>query len=573
MNYKIDTKSQKNAYPGCIIHCRVSTPKQSEQGESLDDQRKICEGIAHDRDYKILAIFRESFSGRKKYRATFEEILAFIDKHPGQVKYYIFRVIDRFTRGGTFVYETMKQELTKREVEMIDSYGIIQPSKNTLEHLGVAYDWSKNNPSEITELVMANQGKQFVTDMLTRTIGRQIALTREGYHTGVNDDGYINNKKEFADGKKRTIQIPDPERAKYFIEMFNLRAEGVHSDQQIVDRLNSMGFKTRIKNRWDRPHEKKIGQIGGVKLSVKKLQAYIQKPIYCGVVCEKWTNRLPVRAKWEGLVNIEVFNRANKGKIFIKEDGDNLQIIYNYNPARIKKKIKNNPLFPFRRLVLCPTCKKPFVGSSPAGKSRKGFPTYHCGRNHKYFGVKKSVFEDNFMAFINRLKFKPIVIETIEDVLISKYRTEQKRLTINSGDINKHLSDLSHEKANAIDALIATKSPAIRSEIEAKIESMEKQILDAKSIRNRIEIDESDIRLFIKKCKEIMEHPKELLIDTENLEAQQSLFGLVFDKFPTYTDILNGTPKLSLAFEVSQQKHSKKYLLAALRGVEPRFYA
>ena len=569
MNDKIDTKLVKNSHPGCLIHCRVSTPKQSEQGESLDDQKKICEEIANDRDYKILAIFRESFSGRKKYRATFEEILTFIDKHPGQVKYYIFRVIDRFTRGGTFVYETMKQELTKRGVEMIDSYGIIQPSKNTLEHLGVAYDWSKNNPSEITELVMANQGKQFVTDMLTRTIDRQIALTREGYHTGVNDDGYI-NKKVFVEGKKKTIQSHDPERAKYFIEMFNLRAEGVYSDEQIVDKLNSMGFRTRIKNRWDKHHEKAIGQIGGVKLSVKKLQSYIQKPIYCGMVCEKWTYHQPVKAKWEGLVSVEIFNRANKGKVFIKENNDGkFQIIYNYNPARITKKIKNNPLFPFRKLVLCPTCKKPFVGSSPAGKSKKGFPTYHCGRKHKYFGVKKSIFEDNFLAFIDKLKFKPIVIDTIEDVLISKYRTEEKRLSVNSGDINRHLSDLNSEKASAIDALIATKSPAIRADIERVIEGLDNQILNVKTERNRIEINENDIRLFIKKCKEIMEHPKELLIDTENLEAQQSLFGLVFDEFPTYTDILNGTPKLSLAFKLSETSQTKKSLLAAPAGVEP----
>jgi DNA invertase Pin-like site-specific DNA recombinase len=144
----------------CIVHCRVSSTKQSQEGESLSVQAGICVDIASSRRWPLAhEPWLESFSGRKSNRPVFAEVLDFLDANPGKVRRYLFRSIDRFTRGGTYTYEMMKRELAKRGVEMVDSYGIIQPSKNTLEDLGIEYDWSKYYPSEITESVMATTAK------------------------------------------------------------------------------------------------------------------------------------------------------------------------------------------------------------------------------------------------------------------------------------------------------------------------------------------------------------------------------------------------------------------------------
>src|SRR6185436_8300793 len=101
-------------------------------------------------------VFHEPFSGRRNQRPVFDDLLAFVRSQRGKVKYLIFRGIDRFTRKGSFSYEKMKAELAMEGVELIDSYGIIQPARNTLEHLGVEYEWSRQSPSEIAEIVMAN---------------------------------------------------------------------------------------------------------------------------------------------------------------------------------------------------------------------------------------------------------------------------------------------------------------------------------------------------------------------------------------------------------------------------------
>ena len=517
-----------------------------------------------------MLVTKWSQSRRVGVRDDFDEALTFIADHPGKAKYYIIRSIDRFTRAGTLSYETMKRELAKYGVELIDTYHIIQPTKNALEHLGIEYDWSKSSPSEVTELVLANQSKNEVSNILIRTIGKQIELTREGYQTGVPNDGYI-NKRVYVGNKKRTIQVPDPERSKFYTRMFELRALNALSDLEIIDTLNSEGFRTKVNNRWDKGKEKIVGQRGGIPLTVKQLQRIIRNPIYCGMVCEKWTGNLPVKAQWKGLVSIDLFNQANHGKVYIKEGEDEfIEIIENFNPNMTKRKNKDNPLFPYK-FILCPTCKKPMVGSCPKGKSGKGFPTYHCSRNHKYIGVNKVRFEDTINTFFRNLKFCPEYLESLHATLINKYREKQKEIVSSSSDISQHIADMESEMATKIDGITRVKNPAIIAEIERQVETLEQQIKDIRTKRTKIEITEDDISGFIKQARYLMEHPGEIIIEQEDSHIRQGLANLYFEEMPTYNDILNGTPKLHWIFEASKPNVNPKSQLAAPTGIEPVF--
>ena len=128
----------------------------------------------------------------------------------------------------------------------------------------------------------------------------------------------------------------------------------------------------------------------------------------------------------------------------------------------------------------------------------------------------------------------------------------------------------------ALDALITTKDPAIRGEIEQRIATLQQQINTTEQERGRMDITEKDIHNFIAYAKYLMEHIEELIIpsdNTANFEAQRALFGLVVDEFPNYHQILNGTPKLSFIFELSEDFHDGKSDIVRSRGIEPRFEA
>ena len=554
----------------CIIYCRVSTATQAQEGESLDVQEKICRGIAERHELKVLKVFREPFSGRKEYRPIFDgEIMAYIKTHPNEVTYLIVKSIDRFTRGGSLPYERIKQELCRYGVELMDSTGIIQPMKNTLDHLDIAYGWSKYSPSGVAELITANQGNAEVRDILTRTIGQEIILTREGYHIGQATDGFLIDKIR-VNHKKKSVQKPDPARAPYWIKIFEMRASGQYTDQEIVNTLNAMGFRTREFNRWSKSHEEVLKRAGGNPLTIKKLQKDIQNSIYCGVIMHKWTDHKPIKAKYEGLISIATFNAANRGKIFIKELGnDQFEVLYDYYAnKRIFKRLKDNPLFPYK-FILCPHCHKPFLGSSPAGKSKKGFPTYHCHRDHQYFGISKKEFETNVEKFLQSLKFNPIRAKALEITFINKYRERQKEFAHFSSQVSQQVADLKNEQANILNTLAKSTSEIVIKKLEEKVDLLEEEIKNAQTQRNKIEITEYDISAFIKEAKNIMEHPAERLMDIDNPIKRQAVFGLVFDKTPTYFDILNGTPELSPIFALSSATENEKSYLARAVGIEP----
>ena len=60
--------------------------------------------------------------------------------------------------------------------------------------------------------------------------------------------------------------------------------------------------------------------------------------------------------------------------------------------------------------------------------------------------------------------------------------------------------------------------------------------------------------------KKIVEHPAEIILDTSNLESHNNIFDLMFEKLPTYDELVSGTPKMAWIFDVSKKTLQKKLL-------------
>jgi site-specific DNA recombinase len=564
----------KEVAQNCIIHCRVSDVKQL-KGGSLEDQENAGRQFAGMKGWNVVKVFKRQHRATVSERQDFDEIKDFIKKSKKPIHFYICRNINRFTRTGILGYSQMKKELSDLGVQMVDTVGTIQTSINTLEHLELEYPWSKKNPSEISEMVQAQNSKEEVTEILTRMIGAEVVLAREGYQVRRPTDGFI-NKKTFVDGKKKTIEVPDPDRAKFFIKMFELRISGL-TDKENVDKINSLGYKTKIKNKYSQDRKRIIGKIGGKPLTVKQLQRIIQRPIYAGIRCEKWTKYQPIKAKYDGLVSIETFNKANKGKVYIEIDkNENVRIIKNKKNYLKSRRNRHNPDYLWKS-ILCPHCKQPMLGSSSKGKSGKGYKAYHCGgaksgkRSHKYFRVSKDVFDKAVEHYIDELRFQDGFLNSFNYVLTTKYRKREKKITKEAGMVNQNVADLKISQSSKMDAFEATSSPIIREKLEKEIEDLEVQIKQAEENRNKVEITEKSIKSFIKQARFIMEHPAEILKNLKDWRARQAILGLIFEETPTYEEIVNGTPKLTPVFKLSEDFKVDKSLLVTLRGIEPRF--
>ncbi len=407
-------------------------------------------------------------------------------------------------------------------------------------------------------------GSSTVGVILTRMIGAEVSLVQGGYKVRGENDGY-KNEKIFVENKKKVIQVPDPKRAQFYIKMFELSA--THTDKQVVDYVNAMGYRSKIQRRWSKDKKRIIGSIGNLPLTIKQLQKIRQRPIYCGINTEKWLKQ-PIKTQYKGLVAIDVFNKANKGKVFIEESKSGEIIIHkDYNPHKLKR-MKDNPTFPHKGVVMCPECNKPFLGSSPKGKI-KSVPTYHCARTHKYYGVNKVEFDKRLTGYIERLKYKDgDFLKSFEATLVNKYREKEKELGEFSTKVGVNVIELETEKKQNIEAFTSTKNEIIRAELEKKINEIHSQIENIREQRNKIEIQENDVHTFIRYVKDLMEHPVERLVKQKNIPALKGLFTLVFDQLPTYKEIVNGTPKLSLPYKLSSQNKNSKSLTVTLQRIE-----
>ncbi|QQR55648.1 recombinase family protein [Candidatus Peregrinibacteria bacterium] len=447
--------------------------------------------------------------------------------------------------------------------------GLIQQEKNTLDHLGFSYPWSNYSPTGTAETMKAEMAKGEVTNILTRLIGEEIALEKKGYQVRESNFGYQNEKITLRDGKKYTIQVPHPIEAKWVRKMFELRAEGALTDKEICERVNAMGFQTRERFKRSRQNREVVGSAGKRLLEPKMLEKYIKKQIYCGVRTSKWTHQKPLKCPYEGLVSIETFNAANRGKVFLRElPNGSMEVQYD-----VKRKIrsKHNPLYPFRFVVRCPFCKKNFKGSASTGKSGETFPAYHCDRAHKNYRVTIDEFHRQVGYYLGEIKFKPQFIQLFEAIVKDTWIRKQKDLVEDSIDVEKHLTNLKERKKAALDKILKLTSPIVLKELEKEVEDLEKQITQASNTRNDLDLKEEELQMYLKFAKRFMEHPGEMLVSTESHEKLMQTWSAVFKELPSYEEILNRTPKLALAFELGQRSEINMELVVIPRRIELRF--
>ena len=456
----------------------------------------------------------------------------------------------------------MKKELRKRGVQMRDVEGVIQPDKNSMENLGFEYSWSRYSPSDTNELLEAGKGRDNKRVMLTRMVGQSVINAGEGYAVHPAPDGYTNvTESYYVDGKRkrRTSRKRDKERAHFYEKMFELRAEGQKTDKQIVDIVNKMGYRSRIRARWSKGRKEKVSTTGGLPLTVKQLQVAIQRPIYAGVNYEKWTHMKAVRAQYSGLVEIERWNKANRGKWYIEELSDGtLKMHTNYTP---KDKTHENPLYPYKDVILCSECHKPFRGSASRSRSGKHYPAYHAdhkvnGVRHKRIGVNKYEFEKQVEDFVDNLQFQPDMLAGFKLVLMDTFNRKQAGATEAAMDAGKRVTELLEQKQRATQAFIAANAMGdedLKRDIQAERNRLEQQLAEAQGYRNGLEVSARDLEEFVWRVNWVMEHPQEFLLRAGNKQQRQAYFSLMFDELPTYQDVLDGTPKLAWVFKLDKE--------------------
>lgn len=551
---------------------RVSTLKQGTDGDSPDDQQKLIEQYAAARDLNVARyfVFLESAS---KEQQPMQEVVNFCKDPKNNVHQVIIKSIDRFTRGGSEFYSDLKNQLDSCGVSLVDVYGIIGNQRiNTLEHLGVKYKWSEYSPTKKAELLEAERAKDEVRDIQTRMIGAQIRYARMGYWVRRPLHGFDNVHVETREGK-RCILRPNEAEAPLVVKMFELRGRGTMEDVEIVNELNALGFRTReriIRDRNDRT--KVLEVIGGEPLTLKQLWRMIENPVYAGINPEKWTQDKPVRCKFDGLVSIELFNAANRGKLTIIEDAEGIHIHRRKPPEYLVNKGAKNSEFPYKRIVMCPECRKPLFGSASKGK-RKYYPAYHCDKRGHYFRKPKQEFDETIEAFVKCLDVSPEYIDELITNVIDLFDRQQLEVHKDAIIMDLQITSLQNQVRQAVNKIKMLNSETTIKYMEEDIMRLEEEINTLTIERQKMAPQEPvNMEKFGAYVKYYAEHLHELLLRYRNPIQQARYFGVIFNDAPTYDDIVRGTPDCTVVTGVNKIFKSKKSssgLMAGDEGFEP----
>jgi len=354
--------------------------------------------------------------------------------------------------------------------------------------------------------------------------------------------------------------VPDEQEAAWIIRMFELKADGGWQDDAICEAINAMGYGSRRSNIYDKETRQVVGQTQPKKLHPKQLNRYITRTIYCGVKCETWNQDQPVKAPFEALVSISLFNRANRGKLYIEEKNNGeLAIVED----RLKwQNHRHNPEFLLRHVVTCSECQRPFVASKSKGKSGNYFGYYHCNRGHKYLGINIQEFEGTVGKYLDELKAKPSFLPLFREVVRDVWMQKNRASKADHAQINDHLSDLEKRQDALLDRIPACQSQLVQNRLEQQIEALEDNIKQVRKSLTQNTIKEDEIDAYFEIAKQMMEHPKRYIFEAQTKAKLEKLWGFIFRSCPTYQNLIDGTPDLTLIYRLGGQSDLSKSLLA-----------
>jgi hypothetical protein len=538
---------------------RVSSEKQGFDGDSIEHQKDQIDLYASTRNITIKKyfVFIESAS---KEQQPIQEAIDYCANPKNNIQLFIIKSIDRFTRGGAFFYEHMKSELTRHQVRLVDLYGVINHQEvNTLEHLGVKYSWSVYTPSKKSELLEAERGKDELRDIMSRMIGSEIRYTRLGYRVRAAPFGYKNERIETAHGK-RFILVPHPKESVWIKRIFELKAQALYSDKEIVRQINIMGFRTRRQYFRDPKNTTRaIGIKGEKELTLKDFDRLLRNPIYTGITVELWTQNKPVKCQFKGLVSLELFNKANDGKVMIFEENGELKILKDKVLKKRMVETKISMLYPYRKIVVCKYGRHPFYGSASRGRGKGYFPAYHCDTNKRghYIRIPIKKFHETVIEYLRNVRIKRKYIEKFyadisygQDIKLYDSHLQKTAIKDRLQQINREIS------------LLILKIKMMHS--ETALEALESDIEKLKAEKDNLVNRKAEISA--RTNKDIMVNNKtsrvkrnripEVIVTDHNEVMKKQLFGLLFIESPSYDDLVYRTAILKPEFELAKQaKH------------------
>jgi site-specific DNA recombinase len=171
----------------------------------------------------------------------------------------------------------------------------------------------------------------------------------------------------------------------------------------------------------------------------------------------------------------KLFNKANKGKVYITEQDGEISIGRKQPPQYLLTKGVKNDEYPYKKQVMCPHCERPLYGSAARGRLGKHYGAYHCNRGH-YFRVPKAQFDETVTNFVKTIQIAPDYVEALEKAVMAEWERRQAELYRDDENIDASIAELKTQAEAAFNKIKLLSSETTIKLMEGEIVKAEAQI-------------------------------------------------------------------------------------------------
>jgi site-specific DNA recombinase len=498
-----------------VIYCRVSTKDQVDNF-SLTTQEKACRDYCHNYGFSVNKVFiEEGESAKTVNRPQFKKMLAYCRENKNKVKCLVVYAVSRFARSS---HDHMQTRV------LLSGLGV--SLRSVTEH------FDDTSQGKLMESILASFA-QFDNDVRAeRTVAGMKAAIQSGKWTFKAPIGYLNGDK--TTGSRRLI--PDPARGPLVKMAFELYGTGLHTKQQVLEKVNASGLRT----------------IKGKRLSAQTFEQILKKPVYAGwLVVADWGERQ--RGDFEPLVSQEVFDRV--------------QSVLSGKRVSVMPRLRSHPDFPLRHFVKCGCCGRPLTASWTKGRS-KLYANYRCqNKPCKSVSITKAALESAFVNFLEGLQPKPQYLKLFNEVVLDVWKEKQAQNHLLNASLQQHISILKDRKERLEETFIYEKT-IDRETYLRRLDKLNEEITVAEMNERDAKLEGFDVESVLNFAEHVILNAARLWMEAST-DQKQRLQKLIFPQGVNFANWNYGTAEICPFFNMIAKNEGEKTSLATLPGIEP----
>jgi site-specific DNA recombinase len=462
-----------------VIYCRVSSLKQSTEGDGLESQRARCEEFAQRRGYDVVAVFRDEASGSTVSRKGMKAMLDFVKSKRPHQHIVIIDDISRLARGLEAHYALRRQ--------LKNAGGILKSP---------SIDFGDDSDSGLMENVLASvsqhQREKNKEQTRNRTHGRMLS----GYYAFRAPVGYRFAK---VDGHGNMLVRKEPE-ASVVQEVYEGFASGRFQNQtEVVLFLAANPM-------WPEAMRKRV--------TCERVYELLTRPHYAGYIDASTYGIRMKKGHHEPIISLETY-QAVQERLTAK--------------PKVPTHTNTTTDFALRGFIDCADCGNTLTACWSKGR-KQHYPYYLCqsrGCPSKGKSVRRDDLEAQFSEMLSTLQPSPelhaLAVEMFRDLWHARAALGDSMRTALATDIKKIESDI----AALVTRIMGASSETLVVAYEKRVHDMEieKSVLREKISqcgRPLISFEDSYRTAF-----DFLENPIKLW-ESNKLEDKRAVLKLVF---------------------------------------------